>query len=114
MPFSDPSSESEKIPPAVLEYIITHIFCPIKLPQDDDYTAESDRALLDVILGSARNFASFLPYNEQDQWGPLLKMLENLAVTTTSRSLKTLTEDIESQVRSVQTGGTSIVVGTQN
>jgi hypothetical protein len=98
-------SESEAEETSVLEYIITHIFCPIQLPQHDDHTAYRDRALLDVVLGSARNFKSFLPHDDQEQWGPLLKMLENLGDTTISPSL---TEDIESQIRSMEAGGKHI------
>jgi hypothetical protein len=94
------SSDSEEM--SMLEYIITHIFCPITLPQHDDYAATSDRALLDAVLGSARNFASRLPHDEEEQWGPLLKMLKNLGVTTTSTSL---TKVIESQIRSMKAGG---------
>ncbi|KAJ8583955.1 hypothetical protein M405DRAFT_708883, partial [Rhizopogon salebrosus TDB-379] len=80
-----------------LEYIITHIFSPIKLPQHEDHTA-----VLDVVLGSARNFKSFLPHDDQEQWDPLLKMLKNLGDTTISPSLM---EDIESQIGSMQAGG---------
>jgi len=105
------SSESEEITKAALEYIITHIFCPIKLPQENDYTPKSDFALLNVVLCSARNFVSVLPDSDQEQWGPLLKMLENLGITTISPSLS---KDIGSQIRSMRGGGMCIVAGTQN
>ncbi|KAG1750414.1 uncharacterized protein EDB91DRAFT_1243991 [Suillus paluster] len=85
----------------VLQYIITHIFCPIKLPQQDDYNPHNERSLLDVVLGSARKFASFLPNDHQEQWKPLLKMLENLAVAMTFPSLA---KEVESQIRSMQAG----------
>ncbi|KAG2112417.1 hypothetical protein DEU56DRAFT_935108 [Suillus clintonianus] len=94
------ASESTKID--ALEYIITHIFCPIKLPQHTDYTLEKDRSLLDVVLGSAHKFASSLPGDEEEQWSPLLKMLESLAVSITSPSMA---KDVfESQIRSMQAG----------
>jgi hypothetical protein len=99
------SSDSEEM--SMLEYIITHIFCPIELPQHDDYAATSDRALLDAVMGSARNFASRLPHDEEEQWSPLLKMLKNLGVTTTSISL---TKVIESQIRSMKAGGMYILL----
>ncbi|KAG1750476.1 uncharacterized protein EDB91DRAFT_1107654 [Suillus paluster] len=103
------TSESDK---TVLQYIITHVFCPIKLPQEDDYTPENDRFLLDAVLGSARKFVSPLPGNDQEQWGPLLKMLESLAVTISSPSL---TEDIESQIKSMQAGDIlAYLIRTQN
>ncbi|KAG2078005.1 hypothetical protein BDR04DRAFT_999481 [Suillus decipiens] len=86
----------------VLEYIITHIFCPVQLPQHNDYTLDNDRSLLDVALGSARKFVRSLPNHDQEQWSPLLKMLENLAVAMTSPSLTV--DVIESQIKSMQVG----------
>ncbi|KAG1773742.1 hypothetical protein EV702DRAFT_1129048, partial [Suillus placidus] len=98
----DMSVASESSQTDVLEYIITHIFCPIKLPQRSDYTLNNDRSLLDVVLGSARKFVSSLPDDDQEQWSPSLKMLESLAVTITSPSL---TGDVvESQIKSMQAG----------
>ncbi|KAG1848861.1 hypothetical protein F4604DRAFT_127913 [Suillus subluteus] len=104
------ASEPEKTP--VLQYIITHIFCPIKLPRRDDYTADRDRALLDLVLGSARNFVSHLPHSDQEHWSHLLKMLKHLGVATTSTSL---TQDVESQVRSMRAGDIlAYVIRAQN
>ncbi|KAG1796950.1 uncharacterized protein HD556DRAFT_1441127 [Suillus plorans] len=86
----------------VLEYIIIHIFCPIKLPQHNDHTPDRDRSLVDVVLGSARKFAASLPDDEHEQWRPLLRMLENLAVTM---NYPALTEGVvESQIKSMQAG----------
>lgn len=87
----------------VLEYIIVHIFCPIKLPQHNDHTPDKDRSLVHVVLGSAYKFAASLPDDEHEQWRPLLRMLENLAVTM---NYPALTEDVvESQIKSMQAGG---------
>lgn len=97
------SVASESSQTDVLEYIITHVFCPVTLPQRSDYTLNNDRSLLDAVLGSARKFVSSLPDHGQEQWDPLLKMLEKLAVTMTSPSL---TGDVvESQIKSMQVGG---------
>ncbi|KAG1751783.1 hypothetical protein EDB19DRAFT_1893122 [Suillus lakei] len=96
------SVASESSETSVLEYIITHIFCPVKLPQRSDYTPDNDRSLLDVVLGSARIFVSYLPDNDQEQWNPSLKMLESLAVTMRSPSLTT--DVVESQVKSMKAG----------
>jgi hypothetical protein len=97
------SVASESSQTDVLEYIITHVFCPVKLPQRSDYTLDNDRSLLDAVLGSSRKFVSSLPDHDQEQWGPLLKMLESLALTMTSPSL---TGDVvESQIKSMQAGG---------
>jgi hypothetical protein len=99
---------SESSQTDVLEYIITHIFCPIQLPQHNDYTLDNDRALLDVVLGSARKFVGSLPDHDQEQWSPSLRMLENLAVTMTSPSLTA--DVIEPQIKSMQGGGMWVVL----
>ncbi|KAG1857715.1 hypothetical protein DFJ58DRAFT_878168 [Suillus subalutaceus] len=96
------SVTSESSETDVLEYIITHIFCPIKLPQHNDHTPEKDRSLLDVVLGSARKFATSLPNDDHEQWRPLLKMLESLTVTMNFPSLTK--EVVESQIKSMQAG----------
>lgn len=97
------SVDSESSKTDVLEYIITHIFRPIKLPQHSDYTHGNDSSLLDVVLGSARKFVSLLPEDDQEQWSPSLKMLESLAVTMTSPSLAQ--DVVESQIETMQAGG---------
>ncbi|KAG2744148.1 hypothetical protein P692DRAFT_20809618 [Suillus brevipes Sb2] len=96
------SVASESSQTDVLEYIITHIFCPIKLPQHSDYTHGNDSSLLDVVLGSACKFASLLPEDDQEQWSPSLKMLESLVATMTSPSLAR--DVVESQIKSMQAG----------
>ncbi|KAG2365786.1 hypothetical protein BDR07DRAFT_1398113 [Suillus spraguei] len=96
------SVASEASQTDVLEYIITHIFCPVQLPQHSDYTLDNDRSLLDVALGSARKFVSSLPNHHQEQWSPSLKMLESLAVAMTSPSLNV--DVVESQIKSMQVG----------
>ncbi|KAG1893015.1 uncharacterized protein F5891DRAFT_1209340, partial [Suillus fuscotomentosus] len=96
------SVASESSQTDVLEYIITHICCPIKLPQHSDYTLDNDSALLDVVLGSARKFVSSLPDHDQEQWAPLLKMLESLTATMRSSSL--IGEVVESQIKSMGAG----------
>ncbi|KAG2135373.1 uncharacterized protein EDB93DRAFT_1242555 [Suillus bovinus] len=100
MPVASESSKSSKND--VLEYIITHIFCPIKLPQHNDHTPDKDCSFLNVVLDSAWKFAASLPDNEHEQWSPLLKMLENLIVTM---DCPVLTKDVvELQIKSMQAG----------
>ncbi|KAG1892808.1 hypothetical protein F4604DRAFT_1913503 [Suillus subluteus] len=96
------SVTSESSETDVLEYIITHIFCPIKLPQHNDHTPEKDQSLLDVVLGSARKFATSLPNDDHEQWRPLLKMLESLTVTMNFPFLTK--EVVELQIKFMQAG----------
>ncbi|KAG2153842.1 hypothetical protein DEU56DRAFT_951233 [Suillus clintonianus] len=105
------SIASESTKADTLEYVITHIFCPIKPPQHTDYTLEKDHSLLDVVLGSAHKFASSFPGDEEEQWSPLLKMLESLAVSITSSSMA---KDVfESQIRSMQAHQQNLMQASQ-
>ncbi|OAX34983.1 hypothetical protein K503DRAFT_868567, partial [Rhizopogon vinicolor AM-OR11-026] len=61
-----------------LEYIINHVFCPLKLPQGNDHSLENDVALSQAVVDAALTFNDQLPSNEQLLWMSSLKMLRNL------------------------------------
>ncbi|KAG1739525.1 hypothetical protein EDB19DRAFT_2025088 [Suillus lakei] len=61
-----------------LEYIINHVFCPLKLPQANDHSLENDLALSQAVLDAAHAFSDQLPSNKQHLWAGSLKMLQNL------------------------------------
>ncbi|KAG0707120.1 hypothetical protein DFH29DRAFT_995437 [Suillus ampliporus] len=61
-----------------LEYIINHVFCPLKLPQGSDHSLENDLALSQEVLDAALAFSDQLPSDKQLLWAGSLKMLQNL------------------------------------
>ncbi|KAG0697961.1 hypothetical protein DFH29DRAFT_810975 [Suillus ampliporus] len=61
-----------------LEYIINHVFCPLKLPQRSDHSLENDLALSQEVLDAALAFSDQLPSDKQLLWAGSLKMLQNL------------------------------------
>ncbi|KAG1750381.1 uncharacterized protein EDB91DRAFT_686470 [Suillus paluster] len=62
-----------------LEYIINHIFCPLKLPQGSDHSLENELALSQAVLDAALAFSDELPSDTlRLLWTRSLKMLRNL------------------------------------
>ncbi|KAG1794544.1 uncharacterized protein HD556DRAFT_1367943 [Suillus plorans] len=60
------------------EYIINHVFCPLKLPQASDHTLENELALSQAVLDAAQAFNKQLPSDKQQLWASSFKMLQNL------------------------------------
>jgi hypothetical protein len=61
-----------------LEYVINHVFCPLKLPQGNDHSLENDLVLLQAVVDVALAFNDQLPPYEQLLWMSIMKMLRNL------------------------------------
>ncbi|KAG2038864.1 hypothetical protein BDR03DRAFT_953798 [Suillus americanus] len=82
-----------------LEYIINHVFCPLKLPQASDHTLENDLTLSHAVLDAAQAFNDQLPSDEQQLWASSFKMLQNLrdSIRFSVISLK----EVESQINAM-------------
>ncbi|KAH7924414.1 hypothetical protein BV22DRAFT_1013320 [Leucogyrophana mollusca] len=85
-----------------LEYIITHVFCPLKLPLHDDHSVANDLALSDAVLQSALVFREHLLPKKQADWDQMERMLENLSATAGSDILSV--DTIESQMQATKCG----------
>ncbi|KAG2366240.1 hypothetical protein BDR07DRAFT_1480293 [Suillus spraguei] len=70
------SEHSEK--QSSLEYVINHVFCPLRLPQASDYTVQNELALSQVVLEAAQAFNDQLPSDKQQLWTSSSEMLQNL------------------------------------
>ncbi|KAG1740597.1 hypothetical protein EDB19DRAFT_1828418 [Suillus lakei] len=82
-----------------LEYIINHVFLPLKLPQGSDHSLENDLALAQVVVEAALAFSDQLPSDKQLLWMSSLKMLQNLrdSVRFSAMSAK----EVESQINAM-------------
>jgi len=79
-----------------LEYVINHVFCPLKLPQENDHSLENDLILSQAVVDAALEFTAELPSEDRSLWKRSVKMLQNLK---DSNRLKVLTaNEIESQI----------------
>ncbi|KAI6002350.1 hypothetical protein EDC04DRAFT_3147123 [Pisolithus marmoratus] len=61
-----------------LQYRITHIFCPPKLPDGDDHSHSNDLALSEAVCDSAFEFSGHLHYPAKAHWESVKKLLHNL------------------------------------
>ncbi|KAG1853151.1 hypothetical protein DFJ58DRAFT_883919 [Suillus subalutaceus] len=79
-----------------LEYIINHVYCPLKLPQGSDYSLKNDLALAQAVVEAALAFSEQLPSDKQLLWMSSLKMLQNLkdSIRFSAMSAK----EVESQI----------------
>ncbi|KAG1740596.1 hypothetical protein EDB19DRAFT_1895295 [Suillus lakei] len=84
-----------------LEYVINHIFLPLKLPQGSDHSLENDLALSQAVFDAAIIFSDQLPFDQLLLWTSSLKMLRNLkdSIRFSVMSAK----EVESQINAMGT-----------
>ncbi|KAG1725810.1 uncharacterized protein EDB91DRAFT_1061951 [Suillus paluster] len=61
-----------------LNYIINHVFFPLKLPQGSDHSLGNDLALSQLVVDAAIAYSDQLPSDKLLLWMSSLKMLRNL------------------------------------
>ncbi|KAG2136632.1 hypothetical protein DEU56DRAFT_980804 [Suillus clintonianus] len=82
-----------------LEYIINHVFLPLKLPQGSDHSLENDLALSREVFGAALAFRDQLPYNKLLLWTSSVKMLRNLKDSIRFSVMSA--QEVESQINAM-------------
>ncbi|KAF8127615.1 hypothetical protein EV363DRAFT_1513903 [Boletus edulis] len=63
---------------ATLQYIVTHVFCPLQLPDGDDYSIYNDRSLVGLVATVARLYSDHVDQTNMPQWHSISRMLDNL------------------------------------
>ena len=86
-----------------LEYIINHVFCPLKLPQVNDHSLENDMALSQAVYDAAFAFNYQLPSNQQLIWVRSLKMFRNFRDSIKFSTLSA--KEVESQISAMHNKG---------
>jgi hypothetical protein len=72
---------------AILQYIVTHVFCPLQLPDGDDHSVLNDRSLAGAITSVARLHDDHVGEADMPQWHCISRMLDNLLATVQFESL---------------------------
>ncbi|KAF8443937.1 hypothetical protein L210DRAFT_3643512 [Boletus edulis BED1] len=86
-----------------LEYVATHVFLPVHLPEKSDYSAENNHALARAVCAAAHAYAKHVcGTSEQAQWHRVTKMLDNLQASVQSERLGS--DHVISQLQGMQTG----------
>ena len=73
-PTADPDIAEDK----TLQYKITHVFCPLQLPDGDDHLLSNDRVLCEAAVASASAYAEHAGVSDKPQWQHIVTMLHNL------------------------------------
>ena len=86
-------------------YVVTHVFLPVQLPERRDHTLENEHSLARAVCATAHAYdAHVCGTSEQAQWHHVAKMLDSLQVSVQSEHMNN--EHVISQLRGMQTGGT--------
>ena len=88
---------------AASKYIITHVFCPLQLPGEDDHSIHNDHSLAIAIAAVARLYSEHISEANIPQWRVVSRLLENLQVTLQSETLDR--SQIISQFNGMDVGG---------
>ncbi|KIM42884.1 hypothetical protein M413DRAFT_10304 [Hebeloma cylindrosporum] len=65
-----------------LLYVLTHVFLPPKLPQEDDYDAGHEFALCRFAYNASLDFAPLLPAVQERNWSSVSRMIKMLLKAT--------------------------------
>jgi len=84
---SSPSADSDVAEDKALQYKITHVFCPLQLPDGDDHSLSNDHALSEVAYASACAYAEHVSGSQKSQWQHIVKMLHNFNDTINFEAL---------------------------
>ncbi|KIK90485.1 hypothetical protein PAXRUDRAFT_14327 [Paxillus rubicundulus Ve08.2h10] len=96
-----------------LPYLLTHIFCPLRLPAGDDHSISMDLGLSQAILSSARAYGRYVSNEHGPEWNHILAMLSNLTATMRAREL--CGKELESQFESMDVGDVNVyLIRAQN
>ena len=93
--------------PTSLRYAVTHVFLPVNLVYND-YTLEDEHSLARAVCAAAHAYGTHVHgTSERAHWHRITKMLDNLQASFQSAYMDS--EHVVSQLRGMQTGGTSAV-----
>ena len=87
-----------------MRYVVTHVFLPVELPDESDYTLENDHSLARAVCAAAHayNGTHVSGTFEQAQWHRITRMLDNLQASVQSEPMDH--HHVIAQLRGMQTG----------
>ena len=87
-----------------LNYAVTHVFLPVEVPKESDYTVQNDLSLARAVCTAAHAYTTHIDDTLRPQWQAITKMLDNLQASVQSAHLAK--DEVISQLGSMQSGGT--------
>ena len=70
-----------------LQYISTHVFSPLQLPDRDDHSIPNDRSLSRAVASVARLYSNHIDQAKVPQWYSIPQMLDNIHAAVQYESL---------------------------
>ena len=70
-----------------LQYIVTHVFCALQLPDGDDNSIRNDRSLAGAITSVMRLYGVHIDQANMAQWHSITRMMDNLQAIIRLESL---------------------------
>ena len=86
-----------------LQYIVTHVYCPLQLPDGDDHTIRNDRSLAGAVSAALRLYDNHVDQANLAQWHSVTQMLDNLQTIVQFETLDRF--QTFSQLSSMNVGG---------
>ncbi|KAF8555164.1 hypothetical protein OG21DRAFT_1572590 [Imleria badia] len=70
-----------------LQYIVTHVFPPLQLPDGDDHSVRNDASLVGVVASAARLYNHHIDQAKVPQWQNISRMLDKLQASVQFENL---------------------------
>jgi hypothetical protein len=86
-----------------LQYIATHVFCSLQLPDGDDHSIHNDRSLAGAVSSAMRLYGDRVDQAIFAQWHSISRMLDNLRAVVQFEGLDR--SQTISQLSSMNVGG---------
>lgn len=61
-----------------LNYVVTHVFFPVEIPKESDYTIQNDLSLARAVCTAAHAYITHIDDSIKPQWHAITKALDNL------------------------------------
>lgn len=86
-----------------LQYLVHHLFLPLRLPDRDDYALENDATILKYTLSCVEAFVQSGSTVRREPWNTIVKMLARLRQLEETHALNPV--EVEHLLRTAQPGG---------
>jgi len=89
-----------------LNYVITHVFLPPKLPHKNDSDDTKSASLIEELLAALKLLQALIPEQERSKWIPCIKMVGNM-LELRDHFGRLAAEKLQTTLRKMIDGGTN-------
>jgi hypothetical protein len=88
-----------------LEYIITHAFLPLKLPQRDDHAHYRESILAQYVWDAVRDYDLLIPNLNPEAWARIKTALQCFCKLRNEDPGQINKDELSNAIRTMETGG---------